>query len=376
MNANEERQLQAQKMEAVGRLACGIAHDFNNLLTAITGYAELVIGNLADTDPMIQDVYEIRRAALSAARMTKQLLAFSSPQHAHTEVLDLNVVVARTAGILRRTLGENVGVTLALDPAIPRIKADAGQLEQVILNLVVNARDAMPDGGHLTVTTSLYAGHRGPAIGCARGYVRLSVADTGCGIPEETRSKVFEPFFTTKGDAGTGLGLATVYGIVTQNAGQIGLESAVGIGTTFTIDLPATAEAAPVAELGAFPPRVADAYAKVLIVEDDPRVRQIIEIALRRAGHDVVAVEGPQEALVVLNGRSDINLVLTDVVMPGMNGYDLATEVKKVAPGARIVFMSGYAHDPVRQPRDGFLAKPFTVESLTHVVQHAMACAS
>src|SRR3990172_12997778 len=168
MNTNEQRLLQAQKMEAVGRLACGIAHDFNNLLTAITGYSELVITNLAVTDPMIQDVYEIRRAALSAARLTKQLLAFGSHQRARAEVLDLNAIVARATGILRRTLGENVGVTLALDPDIPRIKADAGQLEQVVVNLAVNARDAMPNGGHLTLTTSRYAGDRDPAIGCAR----------------------------------------------------------------------------------------------------------------------------------------------------------------------------------------------------------------
>ena len=376
MNTNEQRLLQAQKMEAVGRLACGIAHDFNNLLTAITGYSELVITNLAVTDPMIQDVYEIRRAALSAARLTKQLLAFGSHQRARAEVLDLNAIVARATGILRRTLGENVGVTLALDPDIPRIKADAGQLEQVVVNLAVNARDAMPNGGHLTLTTSRYAGDRDPAIGCAREYVRLTIADTGCGIPAETRSKVFEPFFTTKGAAGTGLGLATVYGIVTQSGGQIDVDSTIGIGTTFTIDLPATSEA-PVADLSAPPPVFVDGYARVLIVEDDPCVRQIVELVLRRAGHDVVAVESPQEALAALRSQPDINLVLTDVVMPEMNGYDLAAEAKKIAPNARIVFMSGYAHDPDRQPADNaFLAKPFTAESLTHVVQHALARAS
>jgi nitrogen-specific signal transduction histidine kinase len=364
----------AQQMEVVGRLAGGIAHDFNNLLTAITGYTELLIGNLASTDPMIQDAYEIRRAAVSAARLTKQLLAFGSTQPADTEVLDLNAIVARTAAILRRTLGEAVAVTLVLDPEVPRIKADAGQLEQVVVNLALNARDAMPHGGRLTLTTSLYSADRDSTIGCSRAYVRLTVADTGCGIPAEMQSKVFDPFFTTKGIAGTGLGLATVYGIVMQNGGHVDLDSTVDVGTTVTIDWPATAEGFPALDVPASPARFADGHARVLLVEDDPGVRQIVEIVLRRAGHDVIVVEGPQEALAVLKNRTDINLVLTDVVMPEMNGYDLAAEVRKIAPGARIVFMSGYAHDTVRQPvDDSFLAKPFTAESLTHVVRHAMA---
>ena len=373
LNTDEQRSLQAQKMEAVGRLACGIAHDFNDLLTMITGYSELLITNLSDTDPNIQDVYEIRRAALSAARLTKQLLAFGSPQRAHTEVLDLNAIVTHTAGILRSSLGENVGVTLALDSGIPRIKADAGQLEQIMVNLAINARDAMPNGGHLTFTTIPFAADR-DAMGCAREYVRLTVADTGCGIPAENRSKVFDPFFTTKGAEGAGLGLAMVYGIVRQNGGRIDLDSTVGVGTTFSVDLPATSDLSPVAALKASPPRFVDGYASVLIVEDDPGVRQIIEIVLRRAGHDVAAVDGPREALAFLKGNPNINLVLTDIVMPGMDGYELAAEIKKIAPAARIVFMSGYAHDAGRQPvDDNFLAKPFTAESLTHVVRHAMA---
>jgi len=373
MNTDEQRSLQAQKMEAVGRLACGIAHDFNNLLTAITGYSELLITNLSDKDPNIQNVYEIRRAALSAACLTRQLLAFGSPQRAHAEVLDLNAILTNTAGILRSTLGENIGVTLALDPGIPRVKADAGQLEQIVVNLAINARDAMPKGGRLTFTTGPCAADR-DAMGCAREYVRLTVADTGCGIPADTRSKIFDPFFTTKGAEGTGLGLAMVYGIVMQNGGRIDLDSTVGVGTTFSIDLPATSDTSTVAALKTSTPRFVDGFASVLIVEDDPGVRQIIEIVLRRAGHDVVAVEGPREALAFLKGHPDINLVLTDVVMPEMDGYELAAEIKKIAPGARIVFMSGYAHDAGRQPvDDNFLAKPFTAESLTHVVRHAMA---
>jgi two-component system, cell cycle sensor histidine kinase and response regulator CckA len=373
MDTKEQQSLQAQKMEAVGRLACGMAHDFNNLLTAITGYSELVIANLGGSDPMLQDVYEIRRAALSAARLTKQLLAFGAPQRAQTEVLDLNAIVTRTAALLRPMLGENVSLALALDSDTPRIKADAGQIEQIVVNLAINARDAMPNGGHLTFTTSPHVADRDTAIGCAREYVRLAIADTGCGIPPEARSKVFDPFFTTKGPAGTGLGLAMVYSIVTQNGGRIDLESTVGVGTTFTIDLPVTSDTSLVAEPPASPPHVIGGYARAMIVEDDPGVRQIVEIVLRRAGHEVVAVEGPQEALALLRGRPDINLVLTDVVMPEMDGYELAAEIKKIAPGARIVFMSGYAPDMARQLDDNFLAKPFTAESLTHVVRHAMA---
>ena len=373
MDTKDQQSLQAQKMEAVGRLACGMAHDFNNLLTAITGYSELVIANLGGTDPMVLDVYEIRRAALSAARLTKQLLAFGAPQRAPTEVLDLNAIVTRTAGLLRPILGENIRLTLALGSDIPRIKADAGQLEQIVVNLAINARDAMPNGGHLTFTTSPYVADRETAIGCARAYVRLTIADTGCGIPPETRSKVFDPFFTTKGPGGTGFGLAVVYSIVTQNGGRIDLDSTVGVGTTFIIDLPVTTDASAVVDPPAAPPRLIEGFARVLLVEDDPGVRQIVEIVLRRAGHEVVPVEGPHEALAFLSGRPDITLVLTDVVMPEMDGYELAAEIKKIAPGARIVFMSGYAPEMGRQLDDNFLAKPFTAESLTHVVRHAMA---
>jgi two-component system, cell cycle sensor histidine kinase and response regulator CckA len=369
----ERQTQQARKMEAIGRLAGGIAHDFNNLLTAITGYTELVAANLALTDPMIQDVYEIRRAALSAGRLTKQLLALSSHQRMHTEVLDVNAVVARTADTLRRTLGEKIDVTLALDPEIKAVKADAEQMEQIVLNLAANARDAMPNGGHMTLTTNMHTyGAESAAIAPAGDYVRLTIADTGCGMSEETQLSVFEPFFTTKGTGGTGLGLATVYGIVAQSHGHVAIQSTVGVGTTFTIDLPATSEPL-VAGEAVEEPRFVDGYATVLIVEDDPRVRRLIEIVLRRAGHDVVSVAGPRDALAALNSQSDFNLVLTDIVMPEMNGYDLATEVRKIVPRTRVVFMSGFACDAVRQPiADPFLAKPFTIESLTNAVQQAL----
>jgi CheY-like chemotaxis protein/two-component sensor histidine kinase len=359
------RQLQqSRKMEAIGRLAGGIAHDFNNLLTAITGYAELIAVGLQPADPVIQDVYEIRRAALSAGRLTRQLLAFSANQRVRNEVLDLNAIVARTTGLLRRTLGGQITVTLALDPDIKPVKADAGQIEQVVLNLAVNARDAMPDGGRLTVTTAT-----------ADGLVRLTVADTGCGMSEETQSRAFEPFFTTKDGTGNGIGLATVYGIVAQSHGHIALTSAPGAGTTFTIDLPPASEPLPV-PVSAPTPRLVDGYATVLIVEDDPGVRQLVEVVLRRAGYEVLSVAGPSDALAALS-QTDFHLVLIDIVMPEMTGYDLAAEIRKTSPEVRVVFMSGFACDPLRQPvREPFLAKPFTVESLTTVVQQALGAAA
>ena len=353
-------------MEAIGRLAGGIAHDFNNLLTAISGYSELIAVRLTASDPMLDDVNEIRRAALSAGRLTRHLLALSTNQIVHAEVLDLNAIVSRTTGILRRILGEDIAVTLALDPDIRSVKADAGQMEQIVLNLAVNARDAMPNGGRLTVTTIM-----------AGDWVRLTMTDTGCGMSEETRSRVFEPFFTTKGDAGTGLGLATVHDIVARNHGRIELTSAPGAGTTFAIELPASRETPSPEMRAARPARVVDGSSRLLVVEDDPGVRRLIELALRRAGHQVVSVAGPRDALAALTGEPDFTLVLTDVVMPEMNGHDLAVEIRRMAPGLRIGFMSGFACDLARQTAgELFLAKPFTVESLTTFVRRASSTAT
>ena len=283
----------------------------------------------------------------------------------HNEVLDLNAVVARTAGILRRTLGEDITVTLALGADLPPIKADRGKIEQIVLNLAVNARDAMPRGGRLSVTTAR-----------AGDAVTLTVTDTGCGMSEATQARVFEPFFTTKDGAGTGLGLATVYGIVTQSHGSIELTSAPGAGTSFIISLPASAEPLPDVAAIPVPPRVSDVYASVLVVEDDPGVRRLIESALRRTGHDVLSVAGPREALAAFRGEPDFDLVLTDIVMPDMSGYDLADEIRRMAPRARVVYMSGFTCDLVRQPvSEPFLAKPFTVESLTTIVRQALTAA-
>jgi two-component system cell cycle sensor histidine kinase/response regulator CckA len=357
---------QAHRMEAIGRLAGGIAHDFNNLLTAISGYSELIAIRLSPSDPMIEDVNEIRRAALSGGRLTKHLLALSTNQIVRAEVLDLNAIVSRTTGILRRILGEDIAVTLALDPGIRPVKADAGQMEQIVLNLAVNARDAMPDGGRLTVTTIM-----------AGDWVRLTMADTGCGMSEETRSRVFEPFFTTKGDAGTGLGLATVHDIVARNHGRIELTSAPGAGTMFAIELPATLETSSPEMRPARPAHVAGGSSRILVVEDDPGVRRLIELALRRFGHHVVSVASPRDALTALAGAPDFTLVLTDIVMPEMNGHDLAVEIRRMVPGLRIGFMSGFACDLAQQTAgELFLAKPFTVESLTTFVRQASSVAT
>jgi two-component system, cell cycle sensor histidine kinase and response regulator CckA len=368
----QDQQVQQQTIEAVGRLAGDIAHDLNNLLTAIAGYTELLITKLNQADPMIQDAHEIRRAALGAARLTKQLLAVSRNQPATTEVIDVNAVVARTAGVLKRMLGDEIGVTLALDGDVKRIKVGASHVEEIVLNLALNARDAMPDGGRLTFTTVMHTQtERDAAMGPAGEYVRLIIADTGCGIPKEIQSTVFEPFLTTRGSVGSAIGLAKVYDIVKKSGGRIHLDSAAGVGTTFTVDLPATSE--PSAALDPAPSSTRLDGGSVLIVEDEPRVRELVKVMLVRAGHDVAAAAGPHEAIALLKRPHDIKLVLIDIVLPEMNGYDLAAEVRKIAPDVQIVFMSGFACDLMRQSADSFLAKPFTVEALTNIVHEALA---
>jgi CheY-like chemotaxis protein len=264
---------------------------------------------------------------------------------------------------LKRTLGDHIGMSLDLDPAARLVKADRGHLEQVVLNLAINARDAMPHGGRLLITTAM-----------AGESVRMTVTDTGCGIPQAIQSKVFDPFFTTKGAQGTGIGLATVYGIIEQSGGTIAVASIEGQGTTFTIDLPPTNEALAVQEPPSAP-RVVEGCATVLLVEDDPRVRSLAQLILHKAGHDVVSAGGPIEALAALKAQSDIDLVITDIVMPDMNGFDLAEELRRIVPGIRVVFMSGFTSDQFRRAVDDqFLMKPFTVESLTNAVNQALEC--
>jgi len=372
-HAHHQQVHQAQTTEAVGQLTGDIAHDLNDLLTAISGYTELLITNLDKTDPMLQDAQEIRRAALGAARLTKQLLAFSRNQPATTEVIDVNAVVARTAGVLKGMLGDDIGVTLALGGDIKRIRVGASHVEEIVLNLALHARDAMPNGGRLTFTTAMHtATERDASIEPPGEYVRLITADTGCGISKENQATVFEPFLTTRGSVGSAIGLAKVYDIVKRSGGHIHLDSTAGVGTTFTVDLPATGERSIAFDAAGSAPRF-EMGSTVLIVEDEPRVRELVKVMLVRAGHEVVAAAGPHEALDVLKKPNDIKLVLIDVVLPEMNGYDLAVEVRKITPSAHIVFMSGFACDLMRQSSaDSFLAKPFTVEALTNIVQEAL----
>jgi CheY-like chemotaxis protein len=361
-------------MAAIGRLSVGIAHDFNNLLTAITGYIELMIMEMSQDDPKIQDAYEVRNAAFSAARLTGQLLAFSRPRATQVLVLDVNAIVARTARLLRRTLGDDIDVRLDLAPQMKPIKADPAHLEQIVLNLAVNARDAMPTGGQLTIKTCAHMCNPGTGTQrTGREYVRLTIGDTGCGIAEALQPKVFERFFSTKGKRGTGIGLTTVYELVSRNGGRIDLESTEGIGTTFTIDLPTTSEAADDPESVVLAPHFVNGFATILVVEDDSRVRELAELILRRAGHDIVSAAGPREALRLLAVRPDVELVLTDIVMPDMNGYDLAKEIRRMAPKVHLVFMSGGAPQSRAEADEPFLSKPFTAESLTRVVQDTLA---
>jgi signal transduction histidine kinase/CheY-like chemotaxis protein len=360
-----------RKMEAGNRLAGDVAHDLSDLLTAITGHTELLIASLDPSGANIQDAHEIRRAALSAARLTRPLRTLSAGHRASTDVIDVNAVTARTAGSLERMLGPTIKVTLALDSNIKGIKVGASHLEEIVLNLGIHARDAMPNGGRLTVTTTMHTKDgRDAASGAPREYVRIAVADTGGGMSAATQSRLFEPFFASE-DAGlSAMGLAKVDAIVKQAGGRLHVDSAAGVGTTFTIDLPATSEPAGVPDSEFAETRLT---APLLVVEDDPRVRELIRLVLVRAGREVVAVDGPHAALVALNRQPAISLMLVDVVMPEMDGYDLAVEARAISPGVHVVFMSGFARDTARHPSgDRFLAKPFTVESLTNIVEEAL----
>src|SRR5437773_1937293 len=345
----EQQLRQAQKMEAVGRLAGGIAHDFNNILTAITGYADLLLEDLGATDPRRQDADEIHKAADRAAGLTRQLLAFSRQQVLQPTVLEVNKLVSDLEKMLRRLLGEDVELSTRLAPTTGRVKADPGQLEQAIMNLAVNARDAMPNGGKLTLETANvdldepYAADHYPAR--AGPFVMLAVSDTGIGMSDETQAHMFEPFFTTKEKGkGTGLGLATVYGIIKQSGGFIWVYSEVGHGTTFKLYLPRVQELAERASQPAQPPaRAARGTETVLVVEDETPVRSVARQVLERHGYTVLEAPSAEAALDVATRYSGtIDLLLTDVVMPGLNGRELASRLADLRPDARVIFMSGY----------------------------------
>ncbi|MCI0457416.1 MAG: response regulator [Gemmataceae bacterium] len=379
----EAQLLHAQKMDAVGRLAGGVAHDFNNLLTIITGYGELLLAGLRPDEPLRGLAAEITRAGERAAALTRQLLAFSRQQVVAPKVLDLNAIVTDVSKMLQRLIGEDVVLATALAPNLGRVKADPTQVEQVLLNLAVNARDAMPRGGKLTVETAnvdldeAYA-HTHPEVQAGR-HVLLAVSDTGCGMTEEVKARIFEPFFTTKElGKGTGLGLATVYGVVKQSGGSIAVYTEVGRGTTFKVYLPRLVEMAETTRGGPAAPPIPRGSETLLLVEDEAGVRALARHALQASGYTVLEASNGVEALRLADQYgAPIRLLVTDVVMPGMGGRELHAQLTALYPGLKVLFMSGYTDDAVF--RHGvleaglpFLQKPFTVDALARKVRETL----
>jgi PAS domain S-box-containing protein len=380
----EEQLRQSQKMEAIGRLAGGIAHDFNNLLTVIAGRAQMILSRLRPEEPIHRDATLVRTTADRAAALTQQLLAFSRKQVLQPQVLDLNAVTIAMEPMLRRLIGEDIELAVAPGADLGRVKADPGQIEQVIVNLVVNSRDAMPQGGRLTVETAnveLDDAYASRHVSVPAGpYVMLAVSDTGAGMDEATQSRVFEPFFTTKEPGkGTGLGLATVYGIVKQSGGDIRLYSEVGVGTTFKIYLPRVAETVtapdPTSAPSATVPRGDET---VLLVEDEPEVRDLAREILEGSGYSVLQACDPEDALFMAERHAGpIHLLLTDVIMPRQSGRALAERLRPLRPEMQVLYMSGYTNDAivrhgVLDPETHFIQKPFTPAGLGLKVRTAI----
>jgi len=378
----EDQFRQAQKMEAVGRLAGGIAHDFNNLLMVISGYTEVVLGQMDEAHPMQAKARAIQQASDRATMLTRQLLAFSRKQMLELKVVEVNTIVEDMERLLRPLIGENVELTAKLAPDAGRTRADAGQLEQVLMNLVVNSKDAMPQGGRIMMETrsvALDESHRGEQTFIRPGsYVMLSVSDNGLGMDKETQSRIFEPFFTTKEKGkGTGLGLSTVYGIVKQSGGYILVQSEVGRGTTFNIYLPRVQEA--VETHGAAPAaRAADGGTEtVLLVEDEESVRQLVRETLEARGYHVLEAENGQAGLTAVAAHSGaIDLLITDVVMPEMGGHELAERLLKERPGIKVIYLSGYTEEALVEGNidagKAFLQKPFTLQTLSRKVREVL----
>ncbi len=383
LRQSQDQLRQAQKMEAVGRLAGGVAHDFNNLLGVIMGHSEMLLRGADPDDPGTRRLEQIHKGAERAASLTRQLLAFSRKQILDPKVISLNAIVEDTEKMLRRLIGEDVEMVVSLDRGLDLVRADPGQLEQVLMNLAVNARDAMPQGGRLEIETAnvvldqtVAQGHAGVSPGC---YVMVAVGDTGLGMNAETKSRVFEPFFTTKEPGkGTGLGLSTVYGIVQQSGGQVTVDSEPGMGSRFKVYLPRVEEDATPAPTESSSEPIAAGSETILLVEDDASVREMISDTLRGAGYTVLEAAGAAEALAAIERRpGPVDLVLTDVVMPGLNGRDLARRLVSARPGMKVLFMSGYTDDAivrhgVLEPGIAFLAKPFTSGALARKVREVL----
>jgi signal transduction histidine kinase/CheY-like chemotaxis protein len=378
----EDQLRQAHKMESIGRLAGGVAHDFNNILTGIGGYTELVLDRLDTASPLREDLGEVQRLAKRAADLTQQLLAFSRRQPLEPRILNLNDTVADTSKMLKRVIGEDIDFQFAPAPDLGNVRADPGQIEQILMNLAVNSRDAMPTGGKLTIETAnieLDAEYAGRHVAVAPGpYVMLAVSDTGCGMDAATKERLFEPFFTTKEKGkGTGLGLATVYGIVKQHGGNIWVYSEPGKGATLKIYLPRVAEA--VSNVGpAVEPETARGEEMILVVEDEAPVYAFAERVLKARGYAVVIARSAEEAQRVFSVQEKtVSLLLTDVVLPGMNGRVLYDLLKSKKPDLKVLYMSGYTdnaivHQGVLDAGITFIQKPFTTEMLARKVRQVL----
>jgi signal transduction histidine kinase len=375
LRRTEEQLRHAQKMEAVGRLAGGVAHDFNNVLSVVLLNAELLSEGLRSGEPDLGDLDEIKRAALRATELSRQLLAFGRQQVFELRVIDLNEIVSEVEKMLRRLIGADIELTTRLSRNLGKIEVDVTQLEQVLVNLAVNARDAMPDGGKLTIETSnveLDEDYVATQVDVEAGpYVVLSVTDTGSGMDATTQARIFEPFFTTKERGrGTGLGLSTVFGIIKQSGGHISVSSTPGEGTTFKVYFPRTDQenTAPTPQ----PPEVTTLHGSetILLVEDDAQVRNVVQVVLRRAGYEIVEARNGSDALALAgDGVRTFDLLLTDVVMPGMSGRELADQVRKIRPEMKVLLMSGYTNgwvvrNGVVDANVAFLQKPITPEAL------------
>ena len=379
----EDQLRQSQRMEAVGRLAGGVAHDFNNLLTAISGYSDLILRRLTTDNPLRREVEEVMKAAERASSLTRQLLAFSRKQVLQPRVLDLNNIVNEMDKMLRRLIGEDIELITNLTPSLFNVKADPGQIEQVIMNLAVNARDAMPNGGKLIIETEnveLDTGRARRHTGFLPGlYVMLAVSDNGCGMDKETQSKIFEPFFTTKEfGRGTGLGLSTAYGIIKQSGGDVKVYSEPGIGTSFKIYLPCVYEPAEIRVTARSPYDVPRGNETVLLVEDDDGVRMLAREILQMSGYSVLeACHGSQALEICESHKQQISILVTDVVMPQMSGRELSEKLLQLRPQMKLLFMSGYTddailHHGVLDSNLPFLQKPFTPHSFVKKVREVL----
>jgi PAS domain S-box-containing protein len=390
VDVSETRQLEhqlrvSQKMDALGKLAGGVAHDFNNLLSVILSYCAMLVPPLAVEDPMRADLLEIQAAGERATGLTRQLLAFSRQQMLSPRIVNLNDIVVGMRNLLQRIIGEDVDLTIATARDLGRVRVDPGQIEQIIMNLAVNARDAMPRGGKLTIETAnvdLDQAYAAKHLGVAPGpHVMLAISDTGEGMSPETQALIYEPFFTTKAvGKGTGLGLATVLGIVQQSGGSVWVYSEIGHGTVFKVYFPRTDQLTQAPESSSRPGAADPLRGKetILLVEDDDRLRGVVRTILTRAGYRVIEAQNGEEALLIgAANLAKVDLVLTDVVMPRMNGQQLSEQIARVHPGVRVLFMSGYTDDAVVRlgvyhAEIAFLQKPITPDALIRKVREVL----